>query len=89
MEQNIERVLAQFSVISPNKDTLMWGEESIYCGEQLVGSITSAGYNHSTDQPIGLGFVKRGIISEVGVPIQIEINGTKYAAKITKRRAAL
>lgn len=84
MKQNgVQRVLAQFSVTTPNQDTLIWGGESIYCGEELVGSITSAGYNHTTDQPIGLGFVKRGTSSEVGGPVEIEINGTRYPAKIT------
>ena len=47
-----------------------------------MGSITSAGYNHTTDQPIGLGFVKRGTSSEVGGPMEIEIDGTRYLAKI-------
>ena len=85
-----QRLLVQFSVNTPDQDTLMWGGESIYCGEELVGSITSAGYDHSADQPIGLGFVSR---AQGGRPLtreeidswgamEIEINGDRHPAKI-------
>ena len=83
-----QRLLVQFSVITPDQDTLLWGGESIYCREELVGSITSAGYDHSAAQPIGLGFVNRAqpltreAIDSWGA-MEIEINGNRYPAKIT------
>ena len=42
------------SVNSPHKHILPWGSEPIYCNGKLLGSITSAAYNHRLNKPICL-----------------------------------
>ena len=88
-----QRLLAHFSVTTPKQETLLWGGESIYCGGDLVGSVTSGAFSHSAGQPVGLGFVGKGgggggnplTIDEVNSwgPVKIEINGARYPATIT------
>lgn len=49
------RRMVQFRLDDPTK--LLYHEEPIWCGEQIVGAITSGMYGHRLDASLGMGYV--------------------------------
>ncbi|MBL4806755.1 MAG: GcvT family protein [Rhodobacteraceae bacterium] len=56
----VNKLMATFLV--PDKSVVLLGRETIYRNGERVGWLSSAGYGHTLDRPIGLGYVrKKGI----------------------------
>ena len=55
-EHAIKRRLASFAV--DDMDVQLLGRETIYRNNEQVGWLTSGGFGHSVDHPIGVGYVK-------------------------------
>jgi len=55
--------------------------DSIYSGDNLVGSVTSGGYGHRVKTNIAMGFVDPAF-AELGTSLSVDIIGTPYPAVV-------
>ena len=56
LAKGVNKRLAGFSVADP--DVILLGRETIYRDGQRVGWLSSGGYGHTVDRPIGYGYVR-------------------------------
>ena len=77
-----EKRLVQFRLADP--EPLIYGNEPIWLGDEIIGRITSGAYGHTLGGAIGLGYIQRAggvdaaFIAAGG--FEIEIAGTRVAA---------
>ncbi len=57
------------------------GGEPLWHGDRVVGWSTSAGYGHTVEQVIALGYVESAL-AEAGARLQIEVLGERLAAEV-------
>ena len=55
--------------------------DSLYSGDDLIGTITSGGYGHRVEKNIAMGFVNPEF-AEIGTKLEIEIMGERYAVEV-------
>jgi glycine cleavage system aminomethyltransferase T len=82
-----KRRLVQFCLQDP--EPVMYHDESIYLGDDLVGSIKTAAYGHTLGAAVGMGYLhhESGVTRkfvEDGI-FQIDIAGTRYPAVASVR----
>ena len=79
-DEGLQRQLVQFQLRDP--DPLLYHNEPIWHGSDIVGHITSAAYGHNLGGCIGLGYV-HGLDAgqEVGHGYAIEVAGERFAAE--------
>ena len=84
----MDKAMVLLSVNSPHKDILPWGSEPIFCDGELLGSVTSAAYDHKINKPLCLGMMslQRGNDTQLksqellGLRFEIEIAGRMVSA---------
>lgn len=78
-EEGLHRQLVQFRLKDP--EPLLYHNEPIWRGDEIVGHITSAAYGHTLGACIGLGYV-HGLDGKgpVGNDYEIEVAGVRFAA---------
>ena len=84
----MDKAMVLLSVNSPHKDILPWGSEPIFCDGELLGSVTSAAYDHIINQPLCLGMMNLQRSNEtrlksqelLGLHFEIEIAGRMVSA---------
>lgn len=78
----LKKRMLQFRLLDP--EPLLYHNEPIWRGKQLVGHITSAAYGHSLGASIGLGYVECNDAMDVqqliSADYKIEIAGEKFPA---------
>ena len=57
--------------------------DSVYCGDDLIGTVTSGGYGHRVEKNIAYAFVAPEL-AEVGTALEIEILGERYPAVVVE-----
>ena len=78
-DEGVDRQLVQF--ILRDSEPLLYHNEPIWRGNDIVGHITSAAYGHALGGCVGLGYVHGlGADSEVGEGYAIEVAGERFAA---------
>lgn len=79
-EDGLTRRMVQFKLKDP--EPLLYHNEPIWLGDEIVGHITSAAYGHSLGACIGLGYVHGlGSGDSPAEEYEIEVAGTRYAAE--------
>jgi dimethylglycine dehydrogenase len=73
------RLLATFVVDADDAD--VWGDESIFLGDEVIGFVTSGGYAHYSEKSVALGLIPRELVVD-GSEFEIEILGDKRPAKL-------
>lgn len=73
------RILATFVIDADDAD--VWGDESIFRGDDVVGFVTSGGYAHFSEKSVALGLIPRELATP-GAEFEIEILGHKRPAKM-------
>jgi 4-methylaminobutanoate oxidase (formaldehyde-forming) len=79
-EKGIEKRLVQFRLDDP--EPLLYHNEPIWRGDEIVGHITSGAYGHTLGSCIGLGYVTGAIDGE---KFEIEVAGVRFAATTSLR----
>ena len=74
------RQLVQFSLEDP--EPLLYHNEPIWRGDEIVGHITSGAYGHTLGSCIGLGYVNGAVTGE---KFEIEVAGKRYKAEASVR----
>jgi len=74
------RQLLQFSLEDP--EPLLYHNEPIWRGDEIVGHITSGAYGHTLGSCIGLGYVNGAVAGE---KFEIEVAGKRYKAEASVR----
>ncbi len=79
-----KRRLWQFRLLDP--EPLLYHEEPIWLGDQLVGRVTSGAYGHSLGSAVGLGWVDAARAPDPAAgEFSIEIAGTRFPAQASRR----
>ncbi len=82
-KQPLTKRLLSFVLDDPA--ALPLGDEPIWCGEERVGSVTSAAFGHTLGRAIAMGYVRRpaGVDAAfvAGAPFEIEIAGDRFTAR--------
>ena len=77
------RRLVQFKLDDPNG--LLYHEEPIWCGNEIVGSITSGMYGHRLDASLGMGYIRNdeGVTADflASNTFEIEVAWNRIPAK--------
>ena len=84
-EIGVSRRLVQFRLADP--EPLLYHNEPVWRGNELVGHITSGAYGHSLDACIGLGYVAVDPGTE-GIPdgsFEVEVAGVRVPAEASLR----
>ena len=79
-EQDLSKKMVQFRLEDP--EPLLYHNEPIWRGDEIVGYITSAAYGHTLGASIGLGYVTGPIKDE---KFEIEVATKRYAAEASLR----
>lgn len=79
-EKGIEKRLVQFRLDDP--EPLLYHNEPIWRGDEIVGHITSGAYGHTLGSCIGLGYVTGAIDGE---KFEIEVAGVRITATASLR----
>jgi 4-methylaminobutanoate oxidase (formaldehyde-forming) len=86
-EQGLKRKMLQFLLEDP--EPLLYHNEPIWRGDEIVGYITSGMYGHTLGAAVGLGYVRtvegENDESLVNGPYEIEVAGVRIAAKASIR----
>jgi glycine cleavage system aminomethyltransferase T/glycine/D-amino acid oxidase-like deaminating enzyme len=60
-------------------DIRLWGEETVYVGDEPVGRLTSGGYGYTLGHPIGLALVRADV--DLDDPsLAVRVRGTRHSA---------
>ena len=82
-ERGYSKRLVQFKLRDP--EPLLYHNEPIWCGDQIVGYIRSGNYGHSVGGSIGLGYVDQSLTGELSnLPedaFAIEVAGARIPAQ--------
>ena len=85
--QGVSRQLLLFALDDP--EAVAWGDEPIYRGAEVVGTLTSAAHGHTLGRPVAMGYVScaPGASAETLVRARYEIDlaGTRVAAAASLR----
>ena len=84
-EQGVSRLLVQLKLNDP--EPLIYHNEPIWRGDEIVGHITSAAYGHTLAGAVGLGYVS----AEPGAPAdsvledtyEVEVAGERFSAEVS------
>jgi len=86
-KSGIKRCLLQFLLDDP--EPLLYHNEPIWRGDEIVGHITSGMYGHTLGAAVGLGYVSctadESIDSLTAGPYEVEVAGKKFSAKAAAR----
>jgi glycine cleavage system T protein len=86
-EQGLKRKMLQFLLEDP--EPLLYHNEPIWRGDEIVGHITSGMYGHTLGAAVGLGYVRaaegENDESLVDGPYEIEVAGVRIRAKASIR----
>jgi 4-methylaminobutanoate oxidase (formaldehyde-forming) len=81
----LKRRLVQMSVPEA-RGKLLHHDEPIWCGNRIVGSVTSGAYGHRVDATLGLGYVTAddGVTADylTGQPFEVEIAWERYPVRL-------
>jgi 4-methylaminobutanoate oxidase (formaldehyde-forming) len=79
----VRKRLAQFALADP--EPLLYGNEPIWRGDEIVGRVTSGAYGHTLGAAVGLGYVDRADgVTPVWIAaggFEIEVAGRRVAAR--------
>ena len=79
-EQGPKRRLGTFLVKADDADAL--GNEPIWCGERVVGWVTSGGFGHAIGESIALGYIPADLAAEGRDDFAVEILGERRSARL-------
>jgi 4-methylaminobutanoate oxidase (formaldehyde-forming) len=79
--RGLQKRLLQFKLQSP--EPLLYHNEPIWCGEDIVGFVRSGMYGHTLGAAVGLGYVKTEKVSDLSY--EIEVAGVRYGATASAR----
>ena len=86
-EQGVSRHLVQLKLNDP--EPLIYHNEPIWRGDQIVGHITSAAYGHTLGGAVGLGYVSAGTgapaDSVLGDTYEVEVACERFSADVSLR----
>jgi 4-methylaminobutanoate oxidase (formaldehyde-forming) len=86
-KSGLNRRLLQFLLDDP--DPLLYHNEPIWRGDEIVGHITSGMYGHTLGAAVGLGYVSctvdENLNSLTTGPYEIEVAGKRFSAKASAR----
>ncbi len=52
--------------------------EAVYCDNQVVGTVTSAGYGYTVDQPLAITFIRSDININAQHQYEVSVLGKKF-----------
>ena len=92
-EEGRRRVLVRVVVDEGDGEGVMWGGESVWREEELVGYVGSAAWGHQLGKAVGLAWVSRGKqgqeeevdrewVEDRGVQWHVDITGRRYSASV-------
>jgi len=76
--------LVYLSVAAPDLDIL--GQEPVYRGERLIGSVTSGGFGHAVGTNLAFAYVETGSVPDHG-RLEVEMIGQRYPAQVLNQAA--
>ncbi len=77
-------MLAYMEIDAPQLDVV--GQEPVYVGEEIVGSVTSGGYGHFVKKNLAFAYV-RPDLANVGTEFEVEMGGDRYPARVIAQPA--
>lgn len=79
LTDGIKIKLAYLEIDAPHLDVI--GQEPVYSGDRIVGSITSGGFGHAVGKNLAFAYVEPEF-AEKGATFEVEMNGERYAATV-------
>lgn len=79
LTDGIKIKLAYLEIDAPHLDVI--GQEPVYSGDRIVGSITSGGFGHAVGKNLAFAYVEPEF-AEKGATFEVEMNGDRYAATV-------
>lgn len=79
LAEGVKIKLAYIEIDAPHLDVI--GQEPVYVGEDIVGSVTSGGFGHSVGKNLAFAYVSPKYASG-GAELEVEMNGKRYSARV-------
>jgi len=74
-KEGVKRRLSAFTL--EKAETMLYGSETLYCGDAIVGRVTSGGYGHTIGKCIAYGY-----LAGKGLELSCEIDSGKHASNL-------
>lgn len=62
----------------------LWGEETVYVGEEPVGRVTSGAFGYSLGRSVGIALVSSAADLEEGA-VSVRVRGVRHAATASRK----
>jgi 4-methylaminobutanoate oxidase (formaldehyde-forming) len=83
VRDGVDKLLAGFSLADPS--VMLWGRETVLRDGERVGWLSSAGFGHTVNRPIGYGYVRApGVTADWlrAGRYELEVAGDRHAAEL-------
>ncbi len=83
-EEGVKKVMATFTT---DRNIILSGRETIYRDGVRCGWLSSAGFGHTIGKPIGMGYVRSGVVIDhnhvLSGDYELDVAGKRVAAQVT------